>query len=132
MKKTLFMGFVCLNGMVLAAALPAYAQQSPPASTLDPAQMLHQKTTLPPAAGFVQSSRPKDDQLGYIPLGGPRPEPATKVMTPEQVKAMERELDDLRFKQDKLAGRKSAPLARKSVTGEELRPSKGTNGTDKP
>jgi hypothetical protein len=124
---------ICTSGLIALMFSPCVAQEerSPLAG---PAELLHQKTTVPPAADFVRTSRPPNSELNYIPTGSERPQPARPIMNPDQVKAMELELDALRGKHDKASGRKVAPQATKSVTGGDLRPQPskvGANGARK-
>lgn len=64
---------------------------------------------------FVVKSRPPADTLHYIPVGSPRPEPATHALTVKEIKAEEANLDALRVRQDHLSGRKSEPIPHASV-----------------
>lgn len=64
---------------------------------------------------FVVKSRPPADTLHYLPVGGARPEPATQVMTVDQIKAEESELDTLRQRHDRIARRKSDSVVHSSV-----------------
>jgi hypothetical protein len=64
---------------------------------------------------FVVKSRPPPDSLHYIPVGGARPEPAAPVLSVDQIKAEESELDSLRERHDRLARRKSEPVPHVSV-----------------
>lgn len=126
---------ISLSAIVSSPSIPfALAQQAQPTQAeagFDPALLLHEKTIVPPAADFVRASRPDENKLNYIPFGSQRPEPKSKVMTPDQVKAVELQLDQLRLKQDQLSGRHSAPLVTKSVTGQELRPQKSSSAPAK-
>ena len=64
---------------------------------------------------FVVKSRPPPDSLHYLPIGGPRPEPASRQLTVDEIKAEESELDTLRQRHDRIAGRKSDPVPHASV-----------------
>ncbi len=55
-------------------------------------------TTLPQRPDFVEASRPAS--LDYMPVGVSAPPRATRNKTPDQVKAMEAELDGLRGAQE--------------------------------
>jgi hypothetical protein len=54
---------------------------------------------------WVKQSRPADNQA-YIPVGRAADQPQRKVMTPDEVRAKEAELDGVRAKHDRLAHRK--------------------------
>jgi len=55
---------------------------------------------------WVKRSRPADNQA-YIPVGRPPDQPRRRVMTPDEVRAKEAELDAVRARHDRLAHRKS-------------------------
>lgn len=73
------------------------------------------RTVPKPAPDFVVKSRPPEDRLQFIPTGSPRAVPRGQPLTPEQIRAKEGELDGLRARHDRIAGRKSAPPAPRSV-----------------
>jgi hypothetical protein len=125
----LISGFVVLGGFCLLA--PCYAGEDE-GVLAGPAELLHQKAVVPPVAPFVSATRPDPSQLNYVPLGHAPAQPPAKLMSPDQVKAMEMELDQLRLKGDKISGRPSAPLATKSVTGDPLRPAKPSSSLPPP
>lgn len=54
---------------------------------------------------WVKRSRPADNQA-YVPAGRPSDRPQRRVMTPDEVRAKEAELDAVRAKHDRLAHRK--------------------------
>jgi hypothetical protein len=54
---------------------------------------------------WVKQSRPTDNQA-YIPVGRNTDQPGRRVMTPDEVRAKEAELDGVRAKHDRLAHRK--------------------------
>ena len=62
---------------------------------------------------FVRESRPTD--LQYIPAGTPRPQPPTKVMSADQVKAKQAELEAMLVRHDRATGRKPTPA--RATTG---------------
>jgi hypothetical protein len=73
------------------------------------------RTTVPEAPDFVAKSRaPVKD---FIPVHSPRAKPAGKPMVKEEVAKQEKSLDAARIRQDRLAGRASAPRG-KSVADE--------------
>jgi hypothetical protein len=73
---------------------------------------------------WVKRSRPADNEA-YVPVGRPSDRSQRPVMTPDQVRAKEAELDAVRAQHDRLAHRKgfkgrigsptAPPLARKEV-----------------
>lgn len=71
---------------------------------------LGMRTTVPEAPDFVMKSRKPDQD--FIPVHAPRPKPAGQPMAKEEVAKKEKALDSARKKQDKLAGRASAPIGK--------------------
>lgn len=57
--------------------------------------------------GFVAESRPPS--LDYMPIGTPQPEPETPVRSPEEIRAVEAEMDALRARNE-AAGAAAARL----------------------
>ena len=55
---------------------------------------------------WVKRSRPAENQA-YIPVGRAADQPQRRVMTPDEVRAKEAELDAVRARHDRLAHRKS-------------------------
>jgi hypothetical protein len=100
----------------LAAALvlstgAALAGEEPGALT----KALGLRTTVPVAPDFIVKSRsPTQD---FIPVHTPRAKPAGKPMVKDEVAKQEKALDSARIRQDRLAGRVSAPPG-KSVANE--------------
>ncbi|MDB5651585.1 MAG: hypothetical protein JWL62_3105 [Hyphomicrobiales bacterium] len=90
----------------------AQAQSDEPGSV---SRVLKLRTVPPPAPDFVVRTRPPETSLNYIPTGAPRPMPAGKPLTPDEIRAKEAELDGLRSRQDRIAGRRSAPRAERSA-----------------
>lgn len=73
------------------------------------------RTVVPDAPDFVVKSRsPTQD---FIPVHTPRAKPAGQPMVKEEVAKQEKSLDSARKRQDRLAGRVSAPIG-KSVADE--------------
>lgn len=95
----------------LAAPNAAFALDEPGALT----KALGMRTTVPAAPDFIVNSRSKTQ--GFIPVHAPRAKPAGKPMVKEDVAKQEKSLDSARRKQDRLAGRVSAPTG-KSVAEE--------------
>ena len=103
-----------LSLVALAFSLPsAFAQgagSSPGSAKVEPQGVLEglarstglgSKPVEP--ADFVRSSRPAD--LDYIPVHSKRPETPGKLLTADELKARERELDALRASHDAAASR---------------------------
>jgi hypothetical protein len=103
----------------LACTVPAVAQDDKaPGSDKPPSTILEQlklKTDVGQMPDFVVKSRPPPDSLHYIPVGSPPPEPAAPVLSVDEIKAEESELDGLRDRHDRLAHRKSEPGSHLSV-----------------
>jgi hypothetical protein len=78
-------------------------------------QGLKVKTEVGQMPDFVVKSRPPPDSLHYIPVGGPRPEPAAPQMTVDEIKAEEAELDALKQQHDHIGARKSDATHHASV-----------------
>ena len=117
--------FACALGLGgLAAAQDDKAPDSDGlvSKTLQKLKLKADPGTMP---DFVVKSRPPADSLHYLPVGRPRPEPATGPLTVDQIKAEEAELDGLRERHDRVAKRKSAPATHASVAdGRKLPPTK--------
>jgi hypothetical protein len=71
-------------------------------------------TDTPEPKGFVRDHRPPADRLEYQPLTGTDPE-RPKLRTPEELKALETELEAARVHADKRAGIKPKPPAASST-----------------
>lgn len=106
--------FGCMT-VAIATALPAVAQQAPashPTTPENPIEVISKglKLRADPVepADFVRQSRPAEDQLNYLSTGGHRPEPDNKILTPDQVKAKQAEMEALLARHDRIAGRKPA------------------------
>jgi hypothetical protein len=95
----------------LAAVGSAHAGDEPGAIT----KALGMRTSVPEAPDFIVNSRqPIPD---FIPVHTPRAKPPGKPMVKEDVAKQEKALDSARLRQDRLAGRVSAPVG-KSVADE--------------
>ena len=73
------------------------------------------RTSVPAAPDFVARTRPSTESVGFIPVHARRVEPPGRPLTPDEIRAKERELDSLRAQQDGIAGRPSPPPAARSV-----------------
>ena len=112
-EKTLSGGMVSRRGRApagLAAALLAVAlagcgqTQATVSSAVRPvATATGFATTVPEPQDFVKSSRPKD--MDYLPVGVTPPARDTKILTPEQLAAAEKDLEATRGNHDALSGR---------------------------
>ena len=71
-----------------------------------------------PMPGFVTRTRPPEADLHYVPLGGARPEPATKPLTPDEIKSQEAELSTLRARDDLRGGRRAPVVNARSAAGQ--------------
>lgn len=112
---------ICLGGW-LGAGGPSRAQEKakkrPTTSTETPIEVIANfKLRADPVepADFVKKSRPSDDSLQYIPLGAAKPEPATRIMTFDEIKAKEAELDGVRARHDRIGARAAPKGPVKSV-----------------
>lgn len=119
-------------GVVLAlvCAASAMAQSGPNAAPAasDPLQAIGEalklRATTRDPADFVRNSRKPDGELQYVPLGAANAEPARRVLTPDEIRAAERDLDGVRAKHDAMAGRKTAAAPAKSVAPGPAGPAK--------
>ena len=68
------------------------------------------------SADFVKASRPAE--LNYIPVGSARPEPASRVLNLDELRAKQAELEALQSRHDKIAGRKQAKVAYNPIAQE--------------
>ncbi len=57
---------------------------------------------------FVRKTRGPQDSLGYVPVVGERREPAKRLMTGDEIRAREAELDAVRARHDASARRRPA------------------------
>jgi hypothetical protein len=94
-----------LCAMVFSAA--ALAQSATPVDSLSKALKL--KPDEPTPKDFVRQSRPPAETLRYVPINTPRADPPKSVMSPDEVRKMEADLDRVRTRHDAISGRK--PLA---------------------
>ncbi len=92
--------------------LTGCADQSPPsaASTDSPLKSVMKfggfATDAPKMSGFVVKTRPPANSQSYIPLQAPRPQPASSLLTPAEVKAETARLNAARKAQQRKAGTK--------------------------
>ncbi len=109
------------GGLLVALGLAsgAFAQaDEPPLGQLGNALKI--TTTPPEGADFVKQSRKPTGDLQFVPMTGSRPEPAKPVLSLEEIRAKEAELDDVRARHDKLAGHVGPQQAFKSVGRERV------------
>lgn len=107
--RLLQLGLFALVAAFFAAPGAALAADEPGALT----RALGLRTSVPDAPDFVvKSRRPTQD---FIPVHAPRSAPTGKPMVKEEVAKQEKSLDSARIRQDRLAGRVSAPVG-KSVS----------------
>jgi hypothetical protein len=80
------------------------------------------RTTVPEAPDFVvKSRRPTQD---FIPVHTPRAKPDGKPMVKDEVAKQEKSLDSARIRQDRLAGRVSAPVGKSVAADMETKDAK--------
>jgi hypothetical protein len=102
-------GLFALSLALIPAPYDAFAGDEPGYLT----RALGMRTVVPEAPDFVTNSRRPTQ--GFIPVHEPRAKPTGKPMVKEEVAKQEKSLDSARKKQDRLAGRVSAPIG-KSVS----------------
>ena len=110
MKKSMKILRLALPLVCLALAAPAVAQtqRRSTTSTQSPLEAITSfKLRADPVepADFVKRSRPPEDQLQYLPVATPKNEPARRVLTFDELKAAEADLDALRARQDRIGAR---------------------------
>jgi hypothetical protein len=96
---------------LLALGLAPAAAQDGPLDSL--ARQIGQRSQPVESADFVRDSRPAE--LGYVPVHSKRTEPPGKLLTPDALKAQERELDALRAAHDKAGERAPVKAAYKPL-----------------
>lgn len=109
------LAYALFAALGLLWSAPVHAQAAPREEPGPIARALKLRTSVPPAPDFVARTRPPADSMKFIPAHARRVAPPSTPMTPDQIRAKERELDGLRAKQDRLAGRASPPAAPRSV-----------------
>ena len=107
--------------IVLAALAPATAQERRSATiTKTPVEVIQEfKLRHDPVepAPFVRATRPPEESLQYIPVHSARPEPPGRVMTYEELKARENQLEAVRARHDRIGGRQRVAVKYNSVAG---------------
>jgi hypothetical protein len=99
-------GLFALAMAFISAPNAAQASDEPSALT----RALGLRTVVPAAPDFVANTRrPSQD---FIPVHSPRAKPTGKPMVKEEVAKQEKSLDSARRRQDRLAGRVSAPTGK--------------------
>lgn len=128
------------SGIVLAAGLSLVAAgcsqagdgPSPTGSTSSPirgaAELTGFATTVPPAADFVAQSRKGEPE--YMPVGITPPARSLKARSPQEVKALEAELDNTLRQHNAASGRKPTGDVYKSAAA-EAKPAPTPRGADK-
>jgi hypothetical protein len=108
-----------LAALLAPWSAPARAQQAPSnpvSAALGALGFIPAKQA--PMPDFVTRTRPRQADLHYIPVGAPRPEPPSRVLTRSEIEAEEAKLSDLRARDDQRAGRKPPEVAALSAAGE--------------
>ena len=106
MKHPLNLAIIALFGLVLAACATTGHDEQGPMSAIKPLAIWAGFATEPKKpADFVQQSRPKGS-LEYQPVGVTPADPKKKIkkLTPEELKAMEDDLEATRLKNAAAAG----------------------------
>ena len=118
----------CLGGW-LGVCGPLLAQEKakkrPTTSTQTPVEVIANfKLRADPVepAEFVRRTRPPEDSLQYIPLGAAKAEPGSRLMTFDEIKAKEAELDGVRARHDRIGARPAPKGPIKSVAYEPKSP----------
>jgi hypothetical protein len=112
-----------VNAFALAMAFisapeAAFAGEEPSSLT----RALGLRTVVPEAPDFVVNTRrPTQD---FIPVHQPRPKPTGKPMVKDEVAKQEKSLDSARKRQDRLAGRVSAPIGKSVADSMESKDAK--------
>ncbi len=114
--RLIALGPGALLAMLAMTQAPAIAQSAPAAQDgpLDSlARQVGQRSKPVQPSEFVRESRP--NELNFVPVHSKRPEPQGKLLTPDELKAKERELDALRVSHDKEGDRKPLKAAYKPL-----------------
>jgi hypothetical protein len=90
---------------------PAPAEQGGPLDSLGRLIGLRSKPVEP--ADFVRETRPAE--TNFIPVHTPRPNNHERIMTKEELRAKERELDALKASHDQIANRPPSKVAHKPL-----------------
>ncbi len=118
--RSLQVGLFALAIAFFSAPDAAFAGDEPSAIT----RSLGLRTVVPEAPDFVVKTRhPTQD---FIPVHQPRPKPTGKPMVKEEVAKQEKSLDSARKRQDRLAGRVSAPIGKSVADSMESKDAKPT------
>jgi hypothetical protein len=92
-------------------AAPAQVEQSGPLDAF--ARSLGQRAKPTQPADFVRETRPAE--LDFIPVHSKRSEPPGKLLTADELKAREHELDDLKAAHDKIGDRQHVKVVYKPL-----------------
>jgi len=104
-------GVFALSMVFFAAPRAAFAGDEPGFLT----RALGLRTPVPEAPEFVVKTRRQTED--FIPVHTPRPKPEGKPMPKEEVSKQEKALDSARLRQDRVAGRESAPVGKSVADG---------------
>ena len=110
MSRPMFRSLAPAVLLAVIALAPAAAQDGPLDSL---ATRVGQRSKPAESADFVRNSRPAD--LNYLPVHSKRPEPKGKLLSDDELKAQERELDALRAAHDKAGERTPVKAAYKPL-----------------
>ena len=110
---------LCLSATVLAGCVSAEAQQG--GALL---KTLNLSTDVTEPKDFVKQSRQPDRPKDFISTQIPDQPRATRVKTPEEVRATEAQLDAARARHDRIAGRAPPKVVGQSAAGPEKKKKK--------
>ena len=111
-------GLFALAIAFISAPNAAMAGEEPSALT----RSLGLRTVVPEAPDFVAKTR--NPSQGFIPVHSPRAKPTGTPMVKDQVAKTEKSLDSARKRQDRLAGRVSAPIGKSVADSMEAKDAK--------
>ncbi len=106
---------IFLSGGIVPA--PLWAQEANGDGLAALAKAFQQKTDVPPAADFVQKSRGKANQQGFIPVHAARSQPKGKPLSGDQIRAREAELQQVLTRNAALAEQRPPTLKGQSAAG---------------
>ena len=113
-----------------AKATKATGTAAAPAEPTGPAQSilgaLHLGTSEPDMPDFVRETRPQ--QLDYLPITSRGAEPDRPILTPDEIRRREADLEKLRSRHDHLAARAPAPAVKSAAPEPVAKKAKGAQG----
>jgi hypothetical protein len=101
--------FGAVVAAILVASPAARAQGASSSSPLDVVVNGMKLTTTPREPDdFVRKTRKPNEALDYVPIAGERRDPAKRLMTGDEIRAREAELDAVRSRHDAVSRRRPA------------------------